>query len=163
MKKTLLLLVVAMLAMVTIGATIYKWVDEQGVTHYSETPPPSRKAKELPVQPAPPDAGMEGSKPEAKSWQQQEKEFKQRQEAREKTDTQEETRKDVESTERQSNCKKAKDELARLLATKPLVKKRDFVPLRVPETGKAVETMNNAERSAGIERAEEEMEKWCNY
>jgi hypothetical protein len=36
------------------AATIYKWVDRAGVTHYSETPPPPEvQTRELPIQAAP--------------------------------------------------------------------------------------------------------------
>ena len=151
-----------MLAMAAIGATLYKWIDEKGVTHYSETPPPGGKARELKVKPTPPDAGAEGSKPEAKSWQQQEKEFKQRQETREKAAAQEAERKKIESAGKQSNCKKAKDELAWLLTIEPRIKRRGFSPLTDPATGKEIETMNNAERITRIQLAEEEIKKWCN-
>ncbi len=33
------------------AAQMYKWVDEKGVTHYSETPPPSGKAQSVPINP----------------------------------------------------------------------------------------------------------------
>lgn len=32
-------------------AQMYKWVDEKGVTHYSETPPPSGKGQTVPIKP----------------------------------------------------------------------------------------------------------------
>lgn len=36
------------------AAAIYKWVDSQGVTHYSETPPPPEvQTQEVPIQAAP--------------------------------------------------------------------------------------------------------------
>jgi hypothetical protein len=35
------------LSMSAAHAAIYKWVDEQGVTQYSEKPPPGRKANEV--------------------------------------------------------------------------------------------------------------------
>jgi hypothetical protein len=33
------------------AAQMYKWVDEKGVTHYSETPPPSGKSETLSIKP----------------------------------------------------------------------------------------------------------------
>ena len=45
-------------------AAIYKWVDSQGVTHYSETPPPPEvQTKEVPIQAAPtaPEAAKEAA------------------------------------------------------------------------------------------------------
>ena len=166
MKKNLLLFLVSVLAMATMGAVIYKWVDEKGVTHYSQTPPPNKKAQELQVRPAAPDAGMEGSNPKAKSWQQKEKEFRQHQEDRERALAQEEARKKAESTEKQSNCKKAKDELTRLVSIAPMIKGRaGIVLLTDPATGKKIKkevgTMDNAERSIRIQIAEEDIKKWC--
>ena len=164
MKRYISLFLVPILAMATIGAVIYKWVDEKGVTQYTQTPPPKKKAQEIQVRPATPDAGMEGSSPKAKSWQQDEIEFKQRREDRERAEAQEAARKKAESTEWQSNCKKSKDELARLLAIAPMIKGRHFVPSRDPAPGekKWVGTMDNAERSIRIKTAEEDIKKWCN-
>src|SRR4029078_3090911 len=38
------------------AAQMYKWVDEKGVTHYSEKPPPWRKAQQMQSAPAAPSA-----------------------------------------------------------------------------------------------------------
>lgn len=55
------------------SAAIYKWVDENGVTHYSESPPPSQKAQEIkPVPSSSPAASKE------KTAEQLELEFRQR-------------------------------------------------------------------------------------
>ena len=53
---------------------IYKWVDEKGVTQYTTTPPPGGKAQTLKTQPA-----TGASSAAAKSWQEQEIEFRTRQ------------------------------------------------------------------------------------
>jgi hypothetical protein len=50
------LLIAAALAAAAAGAHVYKWVDEKGVTHYSETPPQGRRAEEVKV-PEPPQRG----------------------------------------------------------------------------------------------------------
>ncbi len=49
MKPRAALPMLLMLAMGTAGAQIYKWKDDKGVTHYSDTPPPptARQAVEL--------------------------------------------------------------------------------------------------------------------
>jgi hypothetical protein len=46
--------VLAFFSVAALGVTFYKWVDEEGVTHYSETPPPGRKVQlmETPTSPA---------------------------------------------------------------------------------------------------------------
>src|SRR5215510_14634371 len=60
---------------------IYKWVDEKGVTHYSEKPPAGKKPAEVPIrtQPAPEASqGAQNAQNAPKTWQQQEAEFQQR-------------------------------------------------------------------------------------
>jgi len=161
----MLLFLFAALAVTAEGATMYKWVDERGITHYSDNAPASQqKAQELREKPTSSDVIIKGAQPERKSWQEQEKEFQQRQEERKNAEAQEAARKKNESTEKQSNCKRAKDELSRLVATTPRIKLRGFVPLvdPDPETGNELETMNNAERSIRIKIAEEEIKRWCN-
>ena len=52
--KPRLFLYLALLVSVAIASPgIYKWVDEKGVTNYSETPPPQMKAKEVQLAPPP--------------------------------------------------------------------------------------------------------------
>ena len=43
-----------MLPVALAAQTMYKWVDEKGVTHFSETPPPDGKADKIRVSPTPP-------------------------------------------------------------------------------------------------------------
>jgi hypothetical protein len=156
-----LLMMFLMLVSVAASAAIYKWVDEKGVTHYSETPPSKGKTQELELQPVPPSAGTQPAGPDAGNLRKREEEFQKRREIRRRAEAEEKARRVEEASERQSNCQRARDELARLMATKPRLMGRDLVPLVDPQTGKEVETMNNAERSLGIEKAEEEIKKWC--
>lgn len=62
-------------------ATVYKWVDEKGVTHYTDKPPPSRPSKAIEPAPTPsvPSAPASG-----KSLEEQEREFQKRRTEREK-------------------------------------------------------------------------------
>jgi hypothetical protein len=47
----------ALLPVAVAAQTMYKWVDEKGVTHFSETPPPDGgKAAKITVNPTPPSA-----------------------------------------------------------------------------------------------------------
>jgi hypothetical protein len=52
MPKKLLVLLLLFIAMATIAATIYKWVDEKGVTHYSATPPDNQKGQKIQISPS---------------------------------------------------------------------------------------------------------------
>lgn len=81
-----LILVLLLLAATNVNARIFKWVDENGVTHYSETQPPKQKAIEVQAQPAPPVAGDESVNPETKRWQKLEAEFQKRKAERQATE-----------------------------------------------------------------------------
>ena len=65
MSIRLLLVLMGMLAVPMASAGIYKWVDEQGVTHYSATPPVSG-AEEIDLPRAPTQKAVEESRARAK-------------------------------------------------------------------------------------------------
>lgn len=67
------------LALVARADNLYKWVDKNGVTHYTDQPPPGRAWKEIRPPPAPPAPGAS-----AKSLEQLDREFQQRRAEREK-------------------------------------------------------------------------------
>lgn len=73
----------AVLACAPALAQVYKWVDANGVTHYSEKPPENGQAKEVPLREASP--ASSNPKP-ASSASEQERAFKQRQLAREQAE-----------------------------------------------------------------------------
>ncbi len=76
--------VIALVCAVTVfGAGVYKWVDEEGVTHYSDVPTREKKARELDIKPVL-TPGPEVAKPLPKTWQQQEQEFQKRRAERER-------------------------------------------------------------------------------
>ena len=54
MKQRLFLSLAFLISVAIASPGIYKWVDEKGVTHYSETPPPQKKTKEVDIAPPPP-------------------------------------------------------------------------------------------------------------
>lgn len=59
-----MVMMVALLAMVPpAGAEIYKWVDENGVTQFSQTPPPEKEAERLDVPYATPGKGSNIPRP----------------------------------------------------------------------------------------------------
>jgi hypothetical protein len=62
------------------SAQMYKWVDDKGVTHYSESPPPGRKAQQIQATPSPspsPSATPKPAEP-ASTWGDKERAFRQR-------------------------------------------------------------------------------------
>jgi len=76
------LVLVTLLSMLsTAHAEIYKWVDENGKTHYSETRPDSAKVKTLELKSGAPQptSAPQVSASSARSWQEQERLLKHRQ------------------------------------------------------------------------------------
>lgn len=67
--KLLVLSVLALLGLMAAAATIHKWVDERGVTHYSTTPPPGGKSVEINTADPPPAPAVGTSSPTQKSTQ----------------------------------------------------------------------------------------------
>ena len=83
MRKRLLLVITALIAAAAVGATMYKWVDEHGVTHYSDAPPAKQKPQRLEPQTTPASPATETTAPPStKSWREKDEEFKQRHRAR---------------------------------------------------------------------------------
>ena len=60
------------------GATVYRWTDANGVTHYSDAPPAGTNAREVVIAAAPAEA------PEAADWRKRDEEFQDRHRARQK-------------------------------------------------------------------------------
>ena len=91
---------------------IYKWVDEKGVTHYSQTPPPDGKAQKVEVKPS-------GAPPRPASpdgWKQRELDSRARRLEMEQKDDYEKATKHNEAAERKNRCNHARREL-RILET----------------------------------------------
>ena len=86
MRPPALLFALLAIATAASGAGVYKWVDEKGVTHFSELPPPGQQAAkpqkppEGQSQPQPASsASSDAGRAVGKSWQEKETEFRQRQ------------------------------------------------------------------------------------
>jgi hypothetical protein len=80
MRRRSILLLAGPIAAAVIGAGIYKWVDEKGVTHYSDAPP-AEKALRREILPGAPEGATELP---ARGWQRRDEEFRQRHQARQK-------------------------------------------------------------------------------
>ena len=154
MHKKMLLLVLSLLAVATLGATIYKWVDEKGVTHYSETQPPKQKVREIQVQPTPP-AGAESGKPAAKSWQEQELEFRKRHAERQEAAKRQEEKEAAakrEALARKQRCILARQNLHTLQMQRAVYS--------INEKGERV-FLDDKTRAAEIQRMKKEVESFC--
>jgi hypothetical protein len=78
-RYTLTICLTLLVGLSTAQAQVYKWVDENGRVHYSETKPESGKAQAIGVKPSAPQAAAQASSTSAVSWQEQERRLRQRQ------------------------------------------------------------------------------------
>jgi Domain of unknown function (DUF4124) len=97
--------------------TMYKWVDEKGTTHFSESPPPDgAKAKATKVEPKvipPSNPAAAPSRDTPEAWRAQEAEFRRRQLER----GQREKAEGREKAERAYECNRARQRLTTLTNT----------------------------------------------
>ncbi|MBI5892031.1 MAG: DUF4124 domain-containing protein [Nitrosomonadales bacterium] len=91
-------------------AAVFKWVDEQGVTHYSAAPPANRKGEQVKTQPAPAVPEETNEQSSMKNWAATEelRASKNRREQQEAAETQE-------KSERMQKCTLARQRLDILL------------------------------------------------
>jgi hypothetical protein len=78
-RYTLAICLTLLMGLSTAQAQVYKWVDENGHVHYSETKPESGKAQTLGVKTTPPLAAAQPSSATVPTWQEQERRLRQRQ------------------------------------------------------------------------------------
>jgi hypothetical protein len=165
MHRKWILFVLLPIAAVAIGATLYKWVDEKGVTHYSETPPAKQKAQEIRIQPppsgaedgkptqAPPTPGAEGSTaPLPKTWQEKALEAQRRREAAEQQEEQERALAQEIALERKKRCLAAQQRLQALQA--------DIPAYRIKQRGERV-FVDDAKLAAEIASVKRDIQSYC--
>jgi len=157
-------LFLALLAVATLGGTVYKWVDESGVTHYSETLPPGRKVQEIEAPPPPPEETTKESQEtlrRALQEQQQREELRKKEKEEQREQKAAQRREDAEKPQR---CFWAELYLSRL-ETQGRVYKVDKLETRglVYQFNERCERvyLDDSERPAEIERFRREVETHC--
>lgn len=108
-RVTLLVLCLPALWASPAQAAMYKWVDEKGVTHFSETPPPDGKASKIEARPLP--RLSPGAEPKAESWKDRELEFRKRRLEKEQSDEATRTRTSRDADTKRRRCLAAQREL----------------------------------------------------
>jgi type IV secretory pathway VirB10-like protein len=143
----------ALSAPVAAGA-IYKWVDAEGTTHYSEKPPPGSKADQLKVAPPPPSSapGVGEAPPAAKSWREKEAEFQQRRVAEEQARMKREAQEQRSAAQQRRNCILARQNLHALEEQRPVY--------RIDEKGDRV-YIEGKEREEAKQRLRQTVEQNC--
>ncbi len=129
------------------GETIFKWVDEQGVTHYSAATPTNKKAQQLKTQTAPPAVESGNHQSSMREWEGNEnlKNLKKRREEREQAENKL-------KEERAKRCTDAKKRLGILRQQVPLYK--------INDEGER-EYWDDSAREAETRRMKEEVESNC--
>lgn len=128
-------------------AAMYKWVDDKGVTQYTQYPPPDRKAEVI-VPPPPPAEDPEGAQKKLEATLQ-----KLDEERKAKATAQEESQKTAdEAKQRQQNCQTAQSNLEKLTTGgRRRMIGPDGVASYLPEE----------ERQQKITEAKEAIKKYC--
>jgi len=126
-------------------AQVYKWVDENGVTHYGERPPQDRKAQTVETKPA---TAPDASPAAAPDWQEKNLDFQKRRIER----AQQAEREQQEAQEKQKRCNVARDDLQHMQTSRLLYDLND--------KGERV-FLDDAGRNAAIENVRRRVEKFC--
>ena len=125
---------------------LYKWVDEKGVVHYSDTPPAGKPGQKLNIAPPPP---LDSQAPQrSRSWQEQLQDSNERRHQEEKQ--QMEARQKVREAEQK--CLRARSALDSLQRDRPLY--------RVDQQGERV-FMEDAERRRLAESWQQQADAHC--
>ena len=133
------------------SAQMYKWVDEKGVTHYSESPPPGRKSQEVQTAPSPSPKPAEPSS----TWSDKERDFRRRSIEREQAEEASKRKQAYEQQQaamRKQRCASAQRALRVLSEQVPVY--------RINEKGER-EFIEDADRPRAIERAKQGIETYC--
>jgi uncharacterized protein DUF4124 len=133
-------------------AQMYKWVDDKGVTHYSESPPPGRKSQQIQTTPSTSPAPTPKPAEPASTWGDKERAFRQRTIEREYA---EETKrkKDAERVAmRREACLEARYMIEALNSGVPVYK--------LNEKGEREYLADNV-RADSLRRAKENAETYC--
>ncbi len=134
------------------SAAMYKWVDEKGVTHYSESPPPEgTQAKKLDLPAVSSDAPpVKSETPE--DWKGREIEFRRRMLQKEKTEASEKAATNNAAAARKGRCIEARRRLDLLAAGRPLY--------HVDEKGERV-YMEESDRAAETAKWRKDADQYC--
>lgn len=116
MRRWLLLpwLLLPLLAPGAQAQGMYKWIDDKGVVHYTDTPPAGKRAEKIRIAPQPP---MDASAPaRSRSWQEQQQDANERRHQAEKA----EQAQQKQAKEAEQKCLKARNALDTLRSERPL-------------------------------------------
>ncbi|MEO6022419.1 MAG: DUF4124 domain-containing protein [Burkholderiales bacterium] len=141
-------------------ADVYKWVDARGKVQYSDSPPANTKATKVNIEdPVAPGANSTPP-PSADFWKQKDKEFRERQDAKNKI-LSEQSQKITEeqADKRKKTCEFLKKDLAQVQSTRQrVIRRADGEIISDPNSA----GMSNTQRSVAIGQLNDAIAKNCN-
>ena len=150
--KRLLTLLILLARSGTAAGKIYKWVDENGKVHYSDSPPPGDTARQVELPPQPSEESLQqGREAIARRLQYQQDDSNARRKAKEEKQQAKEKR-ERESAERSVRCAFAQNQLKVLQTQAPV--------FRENEAGER-EFADDEFRAAEQARFTAEVEEYC--
>lgn len=139
----ILLAAMVLFAFGAAAQTMYKWVDEKGVTHFSDEQPPDNKASKIDVKPP------GNPTPRVDDWRKKEEDARQR---RALKDTQEGEAQRREAAQRPQRCRNAQSGLDTAKNSRRLY--------NLDAKGERI-YVEDSERPALIDKWEQEVRKYC--
>ena len=147
MNRTLAIALLGLAALAAHGQ-VYKWVDEQGRTHYSETPPPDKKdAKKVDTGPA-----ATAAQAPKEDWKQKEMDSKRRALEKQQAEDAAGRKQAYEEGQRKNRCLGAQRDLRILEMAAPIY--------HINEKGERV-YLEDKDRPAELARARREVDTHC--
>jgi hypothetical protein len=148
------ILIAAFLALaLPASAALYKWVDEKGVTHYSESPPPEgTQAKKLELPSTAPNEPGKARPDTPEEWKGREIEFRRRMLEKQKAEESAKAQGERSEGQRKQRCTEARRRLDLLSAGRPLY--------HVNEKGERV-YMEESDRAAETAKWRKEIDQSC--
>jgi Skp family chaperone for outer membrane proteins len=138
-------------ALPTQAAKVYKWVDSQGVTHYTDTPPPARPAEELKLAPPPSQAEVQEAQRRLQQVEEEAQHQLDRMDKEASAKRQEKQKQAEEEQKRQLVCDRLRSRLA-ILQTQ--------LPLAIPSRGGYV-WLPDEQRGFEIEGVKRQLHELC--
>jgi len=151
MRGQILAAAIVVVAATTATGQMYKWVDERGVTHYGEKPPPDRKAQVVGDKlsnpsPTAPSSAPDPAATRPEGLQEADDAFQRRRIAREQ-----QAERDREAANKMARCVAARDELQRA---------QDIPSIEQTRTSRIYHSA--AGRQRAVEQAQAKVDSRCN-
>jgi type IV secretory pathway VirB10-like protein len=147
--RLIALLCFGALSLAAAAEGMYKWVDENGKTHYSDSPPPDdKKATKIDIKPTPP-SGPVTQQPD---WKQKELDQRTQHIQKEQADKAKSAKDEKEQAERHDRCVEARRRLNILQAGRPV--------FTVNDKGERI-YLEDADRARETEALKDRIDKNC--